>query len=69
MTELQAHILDRGDDHRKAKDIVLEARIYGHHLSALCGATFAPSRDPLQLSICTKCEQLFLSSHYKKGEA
>jgi hypothetical protein len=38
---------------------VLEARIYGIPLEALCGHVWVPSRDPKQLPMCQKCKEIY----------
>jgi hypothetical protein len=38
---------------------VLEARIYGTPLEALCGHVWVPSRDPKQLPVCEKCKGVY----------
>ena len=38
---------------------VLEARIYGTPLEALCGHVWVPSRDPKQLPLCEKCKAVY----------
>lgn len=38
---------------------VLEARIYGSPLEALCGHVWVPSRDPKQLPLCEKCKSVY----------
>lgn len=38
---------------------VLEARIEGTPLEALCGHTWVPSRDPKQLPVCQKCKDIY----------
>ena len=38
---------------------VLEARIYGSPLEALCGHVWVPSRDPKQLPLCQKCKSVY----------
>ena len=38
---------------------VLEARIYGTPLEALCGHVWVPSRDPKQLPLCEKCKGVY----------
>jgi len=38
---------------------VLEARIYGTPLEALCGHVWVPSRDPKQLPLCEKCKDIY----------
>lgn len=53
-----AHIVkvEPGED---AAAKVLEARIYGTPVEALCGFTWIPSRDPKQLPICSKCKEIY----------
>lgn len=38
---------------------VLEARIYGTPLEALCGHVWVPSRDPKQLPLCEQCKGIY----------
>jgi hypothetical protein len=38
---------------------VLEARIYGTPLEALCGHVWIPSRDPKQLPLCEACKSVY----------
>lgn len=38
---------------------VLQARIEGTPLEALCGHTWVPSRDPKQLPVCQKCRDIY----------
>ncbi len=38
---------------------VLEARIEGTPLEALCGHTWVPSRDPKQLPVCQRCKDIY----------
>ena len=38
---------------------VLEARIYGTPIEALCGHVWVPSRDPKQLPVCQKCKDVY----------
>ena len=51
------HIV-RGDGTRSAEAIVTEARVLGIAVTALCGHTWVPSRDPQRHPLCTKCEEL-----------
>jgi hypothetical protein len=53
-----AHIVktDPGGD---AAAKVLEARIYGTPLEALCGVVFVPQRDPSQLPMCEACKDIY----------
>ncbi|MFM7826833.1 MAG: DUF3039 domain-containing protein [Acidimicrobiaceae bacterium] len=38
---------------------VLEARINGTPLEALCGHVWVPSRDPKQLPMCQACKEIY----------
>lgn len=38
---------------------ILEARIYGTPIEALCGHVWVPSRDPKQLPLCQKCKDVY----------
>ena len=38
---------------------VLEARIYGTPVEALCGHVWVPSRDPKQLPLCQACKEVY----------
>ena len=50
-----AHIV-KTEPGESAAAKVLEARIYGTPLEALCGHVWVPSRDPKQLPICEDCK-------------
>jgi hypothetical protein len=45
------------DDDATAK--VLEARIYGTPLEALCGHRWIPSRDPSRHPLCSRCKEIY----------
>jgi hypothetical protein len=53
-----AHIVktEPGED---AAGKVLEARINGTPLEALCGHVWVPSRDPKQVPMCQKCKEIY----------
>jgi len=54
----RAHIVKTdGDESAAAK--VLQARIEGTPLEALCGHRWVPSRDPKQLPLCAKCKDIY----------
>jgi hypothetical protein len=53
-----AHIV-KTDPGENAAAKVLEARIYGTPLEALCGHVWVPSRDPKQLPLCEKCKEIY----------
>ena len=38
---------------------VLEARINGTPLEALCGHVWVPARDPKQLPVCQSCKEIY----------
>ena len=46
----------RGED---AAAKVLQARVEGTPLEALCGHVWVPSRDPKQLPVCQKCKDIY----------
>ena len=53
-----AHIVKvkRGEN---AQAVVLEARIMGTPVEALCGFIWVPSRDPKQLPVCEECKAMY----------
>lgn len=53
-----AHIV-KTDPGENAAAKVLEARIYGTPLEALCGFVWVPSRDPKQLPVCEECKAIY----------
>jgi hypothetical protein len=53
-----AHIV-KTDPGESAAAKVLEARIYGTPIEALCGFVWVPSRDPKQLPVCEKCKSVY----------
>ena len=53
-----AHIV-KTDPGESATAKVLEARIYGTPLTALCGYVWVPSRDPKQLPVCQECKSIY----------
>jgi hypothetical protein len=55
---VSAHIV-KTDPGENAAAKVLEARIYGTPLEALCGHVWVPSRDPKQLPVCEKCKGIY----------
>ena len=54
----QAHIV-KVDPGESAAAKVLEARIYGTPIEALCGHVWVPSRDPKQLPLCAECKSIY----------
>jgi hypothetical protein len=55
---LAAHIV-KTEPGESAAAKVLEARIYGTPLEALCGHVWVPSRDPKQLPVCEQCKSIY----------
>ncbi len=53
-----AHIV-KTEPGESAAAKVLEARIYGTPIEALCGHVWVPSRDPKQLPVCEKCKGIY----------
>ncbi len=53
-----AHIV-KTEPEESAAAKVLEARIYGSPVEALCGHVWVPSRDPKQLPLCQKCKEIY----------
>ncbi len=43
---------------RSAEALVLEARIHGFAVEALCGKRWVPSRDPKRYPVCPECAEL-----------
>lgn len=57
-TPAAAHIV-KTDPGESAAAKVLEARIYGTPLEALCGHVWVPSRDPKTLPVCEECKSIY----------
>jgi len=55
---VMAHIVKTGPDEDAAAKI-LEARINGTPIEALCGHVWVPSRDPKQLPLCDVCKDIY----------
>ena len=55
---LQAHIVKTGPG-ESATAKVMEARIFGTPVEALCGHVWVPSRDPKQLPLCQACKEIY----------
>ena len=57
--ELAAAHIVKTEPGESAAAKVLEARIYGTPLEALCGHVWVPSRDPKQLPLCEACKSVY----------
>jgi Protein of unknown function (DUF3039) len=53
-----AHIV-KTEPGESAAAKVLEARIFGSPLEALCGHKWVPSRDPGKHPMCQKCKEIY----------
>ena len=53
-----AHIV-KTEPGENAAAKVLEARINGTPVEALCGHVWVPSRDPKQVPMCGKCKEIY----------
>ena len=54
----RAHIVKVGPGENAAAKI-LEARVMGTPVEALCGYVWVPSRDPKQLPVCEECKNVY----------
>ncbi|MGH9165829.1 MAG: DUF3039 domain-containing protein [Acidimicrobiales bacterium] len=52
-----AHIVKADGGDAAAK--VVEARVFGTPIEALCGVVFIPQRDPLKLPVCSRCKDIY----------
>jgi hypothetical protein len=55
---LVAHIVKVGPGESAAAKI-LDARINGTPIEALCGYVWVPARDPRQLPVCQACKEVY----------
>jgi hypothetical protein len=55
---IAAHIV-KTEPGENAAAKVLEARIMGTPIEALCGYVWVPSRDPKQLPVCEQCKGIY----------
>ena len=53
-----AHIV-KTDPGENAAGKILEARIYGLVIEALCGHRWVPSKDPKHLPVCEECKEIY----------
>jgi hypothetical protein len=61
-----AHIVMDPDRERDNPQVyIMEARIEGIPVEALCGYIFTPEKDPLKKPVCSKCLEIF--QHDPKG--
>lgn len=53
-----SHIVKPSKD-KHGPELVMEARVFGTPVEALCGHTWVPSRDPKQFPLCQACKDIF----------
>lgn len=53
-----SHIIER-DENESAAARITRARVEGTAVTALCGHTWVPSRNPENHPVCQKCLELF----------
>lgn len=65
-----AHIVPvpEGESDETPQAYVLRARIEGFPVTALCGYTWVPQRDPGPLPVCSSCLDLYESYGWKYGD-
>lgn len=56
--EDSAHIVRVGPN-EDAAAVVLKARIKGRRVTALCGYSWVPSKNPENLPLCGKCRDIY----------
>lgn len=54
-----SHIVEADGDKKNAAVKILEARVNGTPVTALCGYVWVPSRDPQKHPVCQKCLEIF----------
>jgi len=57
-TPPSAHIV-KVEPGESASAKILEARVMGTPVEALCGHVWVPSRDPKQLPVCQECMSIY----------
>ncbi len=54
-----AHIVKSSSQDASASAQIVEARVFGTPVEALCGAVFVPQRDPSRLPLCGACKDIY----------
>lgn len=61
--EVTPKLSEPGDSEKFAhyvnKDKIVEASVYGSLVTALCGKSWVPTRDPKNYPVCLDCQRLF----------
>ncbi len=55
---IAAHIV-KTEPGESAAAVIMQARVFGEELEALCGHRWIPSRDPKQYPLCDKCKEIY----------
>ena len=55
---IAAHIV-KTKPGESATAVIMQARVFGEELEALCGHRWIPSRDPKQYPLCDKCKEIY----------
>lgn len=61
-----SHIV-AGDKDHTGIELVMNARIDGTPVTALCGYTWVPSRDPKRHPLCPECEEIARENATRQG--
>ena len=56
-----SHIVKEAEG-KTAHALVMEARVFGHEVEALCGHRWVPQRDPKQYPVCDRCKAIYESN-------
>jgi hypothetical protein len=55
-----AHLVaPAGDGSKSGPTLIVEARVFGIPVEALCGHVWVPSRDPRGLPLCRACKEIW----------
>lgn len=61
--ETTPQLAEPGDHEKFAhyvdKDKIVESSVEGAPITALCGKTWVPTRDPSKFPVCPECQRLF----------
>jgi hypothetical protein len=54
---IMSHVVP-GTKDKTSEAVVMEARVFGIPVTALCGYTWVPQRDPMKHDVCQKCLEI-----------
>lgn len=52
-----------------AASLVFEARVNGTPVTALCGYTWVPQKDPEALPVCSKCVEIYQTTGHDRPDS